>query len=303
MKSLGQRYERLLVLAAPLLILALLVLLISIAAENQEEYFQGRCYGVAADILVVNEAALSSYLPPPKANSRLRREMEIEYSYRVKLAMINGLSPSSKCYKFINGVLGSGSFTPPKELAEKWRSKTKEVVAAPIQYAGIEIPDRASLGLFGTVIKVELLVLIQALQFALAPIILLWLGSLYNTRFRETQFNGAAKAITDVFPHVLNVYPVGRFHEARKKSWVQYYYPKIVFGVAAISRMTLVSVFVAPPVVAYLASLFFMQPSQIAWVIYGSGAILGVYLLSILSLELAPWHVQKAFPGRFVFKL
>lgn len=301
MKNLGLRYERLLFLAAPLSLLALLVLLVTLASGNQQEYFEARCSSIAVEVLKSNEGKLNNFWHKPGNDSSSRKSIEVEYVHQLKLAMIEGLQSDWKCHNLIDRELDFNHAVNPRELLEKWRTRAKQAASTPIQYAGLEIPERALISLFGTTIKIELLVLNQALQIALAPMVLLWLGSLYNTRFRETHLNGVATSITDIFPHMVNVYPVGRFAEIRKKSWMRYHMPKIIFGVSALVRMTLISIFVAPPVIFYIASLVYMRPTEFAPIIYGFGFLLVLYLLLNLVVELAPWHLQKTFPGKYTF--
>ena len=102
--------------------------------------------------------------------------------------------------------------------------------------------------MFGTEIVLELVTLARALQIALGPILILWLGSLYNTRHRESLYIGKSTDIRQVFPHLINVYPVGVIlPELRRRSWIGYYRPAGLAVLFWTVRAALVSLFIGPP--------------------------------------------------------
>jgi MFS family permease len=162
---------------------------------------------------------------------------------------------------------------------------------------GVEMPEKATMSIFGTPLTMELLTLTRALQVALAPALLLWLGSLYNTRQRETLYVREMRDVRQLFPHIVNVYPVGEFAPMRRKSWATYYWNVfIIFGLYPILRMVLVALFVGPPVIFYLLSIYHMPgDDQNRWYYLCVSAAVIIFGLANLLAELLTWHLGKHF--------
>lgn len=94
--------------------------------------------------------------------------------------------------------------------------------------------------------------LIWLLQLAIAPIMVLWLGSLYQTRYRESLLIESAKTVSEIFPHVINAYPsihpITQYPLSRKRFRILQYFPHINSFLYTWWRVFLVAVFVAPSV-------------------------------------------------------
>lgn len=300
--KLGLRYERLLFLAAPLSLVTLLVLLVAVATENQQDYFESNCYIEAASVIENNLPALNEAWQRQVSRMSTKQSKNVDYELDVKRSWIFGLHAGSRCYYFMDARPDADLYSSPDELISKLKKLSRPSVAKPVNFAGVEIPERASIGIFGTTIKIELMVMTQALQIALAPLMVLWLGSLYNTRYRESLFIGSARSVTDVFPHLINAYPVGRFSEIRKKSWLRYHWPNALALAYSFVRIFLLSVFIGPPVAFYISSLYFLHSAQYVSIFVALGLLVFLFSLVNVAIELCPWHFKKSFPGVFVLK-
>lgn len=153
--------------------------------------------------------------------------------------------------------------------------------------------------MLGTKIKISLESLTALLQVSLAPVLMIWLGSLYNTRYRESLLIGKANDIAAIFPHLINVYPAGDIPALRKRSRLAYWIPPtlVIRGMYSLTRVGLIAFVVAPTIGCYLASLFLLPIEGITWLSILSGSLVGLFGLSVVAVELLPWHVGKIFPG------
>ncbi len=151
--------------------------------------------------------------------------------------------------------------------------------------------------------KFELLTLVRVMQVVLGPVLLLWLGCLYNTRHRETLYIARMSDVRQLYPHLINVYPLG-WRDAgssklpRKKSWLNYGLDRYgVPGSYVIVRLMLLSCFVGPPVAFYSFSLFRLAlgPTPYAGSFIATGALVLVFALGCAMCELLPWHLNKRF--------
>lgn len=223
--SLGKRYERLLMLSAPITLVVFLVFFVTMASDNQKDRFQARCYAVAADALSEKKDILNSQwkTDQPVIQSEFWGS---SYKYELKMIFLDTFSVG-KCYRVLLDELDKRYRKSPADIIEGFRNDVKTLRGGPLEFYGIELPEKAKLNIFGTGISIDLITLIWLLQLALAPILLLWLGSLYNTRYRESIFIGKASDITSIFPHTINVYPVYKFKAIRKKNWAEFYSRKI----------------------------------------------------------------------------
>ena len=143
--------------------------------------------------------------------------------------------------------------------------------------------------------------LARVMQVVLAPLLLLWLGSLYNTRHRESLLIGRMKDVSALYPHLINVYPVvlrgnTAWDPPRKKSWSKYVL--LVFGMPAIYaliRIALLLIFVGPPVAFYWLSIFLVGETAYSPFFLGMGVVVFLFTMAVLICELLPWHVSKKF--------
>lgn len=296
--QLGRRYERLLFFSGPLTLVAIFVLLITFTSTTQNERVLARCLDVAVDTLKTNDAMLTSKWAEYQAEKKKSKYYVNQYKFELTKAWI---SPSiySGCYKEVDQFLEQGADTPPSDLAMSLAKRAGELKNTPLQFHGIEIPEKAEISIFSTNIKINFDSLAIALQISLAPVLIIWLGSLYSTRYRESLLIGKASHISFMFPHLINLYPAIDIPSLHKRSRIAYWLPpaRIICIIYSLIRLCLISFIVGPAVACYLVSLFLLPINGVLWVSFISGALVVIFFLSVLMAEILPWHALKVFPG------
>ena len=206
---------------------------------------------------------------------------------------------SSGCHGDVRPLLEQGADTPPARLIETLSERVGALRATPLQFRGIEIPERAEVSILGTNVKIRLESLAALLQLSLAPVLIIWLGSLYNTRYRESLIIGKARDTTVVFPHLINVYPAVDIPTLRKHNRLAYWMPpaQVIFTMYSLTRVGLIAFVVWPAVGCYLVSLVLLPVDGIAWLSFLSGALVVLVSILVVGVELLPWHAAKIFPG------
>ncbi|OOG52132.1 hypothetical protein B0E49_13290 [Polaromonas sp. C04] len=202
-----------------------------------------------------------------------------------------------QCDTHVKELLASRPPAPPTEIVARLQSEANELTKGPLEFYGIEIPEKITIGVLGTNVKIGLEQLTALLLMILGPLLVLWLGSIYQTRYRETRLTYSAKNIWQVFPHSVNMYPVGVFPELRKTNWAAYHSPKLVAATFFLLRCGFVFICVAPPISAYLLSLYYTGSYDSPYfLLYGFAgfAVFGLASLTLL-VEAMPWHVMKTF--------
>lgn len=292
----GLRYERLLTLAAPLSLACILVAFVAIASDFAKDKKAADCRETAANILEKNL----------KENNILwgKREMigkimfANEYVAKSSAILLSSL-PYSCDYDFArqdtNKAIG------PSEFVSKLRADAINIrdqsSRRPVRSYGIEIPEKATISLLGTNITVSILTLAQVLQLVLAPVLILWLGSLFNTRYRETILIESETSIATLHPHAINIYINARLPELRKRSMGGYYI-KIIFPyIPTAFRLCLLAIFILPPVVFYCTSLYYLGSDEHFVLTLFGGGLVSLFAAVNLIGELNPWHSGKTFPG------
>ncbi len=293
---LGRRYERLLLLSAPLTLVAIVVLFVVIAVDSQKDRVRARCLETAADALAENLALLQKTWDEVKPAKPATKDYYWGGTYKraIERTWIYGLHAGTDCYRTMDAETDARYRSSPTELIAKLREEAKVLSSAPLEYLGIELPDKATINIFGTSIKIGVLTFVQVLQFVLAPLLILWTGSLYNTRYRETRLIGAAESLTQVFPHSINIYPSGQFQPLRKKNWLLAHQHHVISSLYCLTRIALLLVFVGPPVVLYALSLYFLNSERLLILFVGL-TVVGFSLAPVL-IEAMPWHFWKVFP-------
>ncbi|MFW3895963.1 hypothetical protein [Pseudomonas bharatica] len=277
MSSPGVRFERLLFWTAPITLATCAVFITTLGYNTIDERIKSKCYQAASEVLKASKKL-------PELWAEYSRSKSDDYgrsgrAYSSEIAEIIIFKAPVMCWgKYITR---SDFETPksPDEITKKLQDDAHTINSKPLSMYGIEIPDRANLSLMGNKVQVLMSNLIQALQIALAPILLLWLGSIYHTRLRETYLYKFKESISDVHPHVINVYPIGHYPDLRKRNFIKQYTPLIVSTVLISIRWVLLSIFLLPPTAFYLASLIF-QPIFGHWELnLVTGFIIGMYFL------------------------
>lgn len=297
--SMGRRFERLLFLAAPLAVASLLVVFVALASDQQEERKRARCLRSAADAINLYEGDLNE--------ARRGKRVVIEgmeataYWLALRFALIPWEVRNPGCLEHFPRLGIADKILEPKALIEKARKEATELDGRPLALYGIELPDKATLSLFGTVIKMDLTTLVRVMQIALGPILILWLSSIYQTRHRESLLIGRMRDVSTLYPHLVNVYPVvprgdPAWESPRKKSWTKFFYLK--FGVPAffaLIRISLLSVFLGPPVAFYAFSVYLLRGDAFSTAFLAMAFLVNVFAVATAFCEFLPWHLKKRF--------
>lgn len=290
----GLRYERLLVLSAPISLACVLVAFVAIASDAASYKRKAACYDAAAAFIDANISELNKLWEKRETIGKVT--FANEYVYETSIRSIGKLS-----YECDHKIMQQNTNTAraPADFSALLKDQAQQAknTTRPVRSYGIEIPEKATISFLGTAITINILTLAQVMQLTLMPVLLLWLGSLFNTRYRETILIETAKSISDLYPHVINIYINARMPELRRKSWVGFYI-KAYFGyIPAIFRIFLLSIFILPPTIFYCASLFYLGAVDYVWVSLGCGVLVAIFALINLLGELNPWHAGKTFPG------
>lgn len=295
-QKIGIRYERLLILAAPITFACILVAFIAVASEAVTDKKNADCYESAALLVEKNVHDLEA-----KWNQRQKIgkvEFANEYVDALARYMISGLG--SRCeYKI--GTQDTNKSISPGEFAEKLKLEAKKIreesAKKPVRSYGIEMPEKVKIEFFGVGITINILTLAQVLQLTLAPILILWLGSLFNTRYRETTLIESAASISQLYPHCINLYLNGKIPELRKRSRLGYYLRVAFPYVPTVFRILLLSIFVVPPTVLYCAGLVYLGSEEYIFLPFAAGTLVVCFASANLLSEMNPWHSGKRFPG------
>lgn len=300
LSNLGRRYERLLFFAAPLALASILTLFVVFASNTQGERSTARCYEVAASMVEVKkdqaDNAWNTYIEKKRSNLA-----KIDYVHTLRRLLID-TRIGSTCWDIVLDEVERRSSNGIDAFVSSLRDDSKHLLSTPVRYPGVELPEKATIGLLGTNVSINLQLFISMLQIVLAPLLLLWLGSLYNTRYRETLLIGRAKLVTEVFPHLINVYPAVRYPEPRRRSYIQPYLADLFATMYAIMRICLLAVFVGPIVVAYIASVVLADAAPYALLLYALATVVAIFSLALFLCEFFPWHFEKTFPGPPLFE-
>lgn len=295
LSALGRRFERLLFFAAPLSFASLLTLFVVFASETQKERITARCYEQAARLLE-SKSAIAEALWDGFVKRKKDRVAEIDYVYGLRRLLID-TSLATECYQPLLGEVEARSKQGPASLINSLRVDSKKLLTTPIRYSGVELPEKATVGVLGTTASVELTLFSNLLQVVLAPLLLLWLGSLYNTRYRETLLIAKAKGITEAFPHLINVYPAVRYPEPRRRSLIKPHLHHLFSFLYAAVRIGLMLMFVMPAVGAYVIGVVLLHDSAYFAGLVVLAVLVGIFAFAVVLCELLPWHYGKTFPG------
>ncbi|WP_156179815.1 MULTISPECIES: hypothetical protein [Delftia] len=299
--KLGLRYERLLFFSAPLTAACFLVLFVALGSDQQVERKLAKCLKSAVVAIKENASTLDeSYSGKDVA---IRGDKIGSYLLALRYVLIP-VEINTRCEAFfsISDSKSKDWSKPPIDLIKSIDLRIVALEKQPLSFFGIEVPERATISVFGTPIKLDLNTLVIFLQLALGPMLLLWLGSIYNTRNRETLFNSRANELSGLYPHLVNVYPVllgeraAGFRTPSKKDWVRYVLDK--YGVSilfAVTRVVLLLIFILPPVGAYISSLFYTVTDGYGYLNLLAGGIIFVFAFMNVGAEFTPWHFNKRF--------
>ena len=290
---LGKRYERLLFFTAPISLAAIVVCLVATASAKQKERIEARCYSEAVAVFTDNLPDLSKEWEGKKKKDEF---WYLDYQLKIHKIWIYGSSLSS-CYDFIDQEIDKGIFKKdPSKAIDEMKGTAQKLLATPLSAYGIALPKDATIDLIVTKITIDFLTLSRALQIVLLPVFLLWLGSLYATRYRESLTIGQAMSLAEVFPHVINVYPAFDQPSIRKRNALAPYAKNIACFVYALTRVLLLSAFLVPPTLAYIYSLYLGATEEFSILYVVAGGLVFMFTLTTFIAELLPTHYAKVFP-------
>lgn len=299
----GRRFERLLFFAGPLSLASLLVLFVAVGSDQQEDLLRAKCLRLTAATLDSKRAELEAVWQEIAGRNYIGGSKINDYGGRLDAAFVPVEVEDPRCTKYLQ-TRTDGWFKSPTELAADLRKQAAVALTKPLAFYGVEIPDRATISVLGTPVRMELLTLTSALQIALGPVLVLWLGSLYNTRHRESLYVAHMGEIRELYPHLINIYPVliypnGAWRDLRRRSWSSYY-ARVVLVPATfcVLRIALLSLFVGPPVAFYITSLFFLDLGAYPLIRVALGIAVAIFALGAFLAECLPWHVGKQFHVR-----
>jgi hypothetical protein len=290
--ALGKRYERLLFLTAPISIAAMIACLVAIASSTRKERVEAHCYTEAVSVFAKKTADLA------EQRSKYPNEEDVQYIY-YKLALqkiwIDG-SDMDSCYQVIDHDIDTAYKLSPSDMVADWKSRANKLLQTPLSVYGVLLPKDATIDLYAAKITVSLDTITRSLQVILLPIMLLWLGSLYSTRYRECLTTNRATSLSDVFPHIINMYPAFDQPSPKKRNVFAPYAKSVACFLYAAVRIGLLSIFILPPVTAYLYSLYLVSTERSA-IIYGlAGFVVFIFSFTTIIAEILPMHYNKVFP-------
>lgn len=300
--AIGRRFERLLFFAGPLALICLLMLFVAYSSEEQEDRRRAKCLRAVVEVLVEGQDSLEA--ARASSNKLSADRAALDHWLALRKVLIPWEVRNAQCVQYLPKLELGDKIPSAKDLIERLSKEAAALLAKPLSLYGVELPERATIGVFGTPIRMELQTLVRVLQVALGPILVLWLGSLYNTRHRETLFIGQLSDVRGLYPHLINVYPVwlrgtANWNALRKRSWTKYAMYR--YGEPALFvlvRVALLSIFVAPPVAFYIGSLFLLGAGPYSIVFTAIGFVVTLFALGNFICELLPWHAGKRFSVR-----
>lgn len=289
---LGKRYERLLFFTAPISLAVIMVCLVALASTQQKERVEARCYLDAVDVFSKKEGDLES-----EWNKANKKDVFWYLNYKLKVSKIWIYENEvHDCYGFIDQKIEEFHKLPPVEMLSELNSRANKLKQIPISMYGVSLPKDATIDLFVTKITVDFLTLTGVLQIVLLPVILLWLGSLYSTRYREGLTVAQASSLVQVFPHVINMYPAFDLPSVRKRNILAPFAKPIACLIYALIRVGLLLIFIFPPVFSYLYSLYISASEKFSVFYFVAGVVVFIFFLTTIFAEFLPFHYKKIFP-------
>jgi hypothetical protein len=283
---LGRRLERLLLFAGPLTLVCAILLFVAYAAATQQEGEQAKCLEQGAQTLEVSKSRLLS-------ESNLGR-----YKKLVRDVIWENRLLNNACHLELTMEIDKGLEENPDELIQRLRTESIKLKSSPFKYQGVQLPEKVTLGFMGTVVGIEILLLSIVVQFTVGPMLILWLLSIYSTRYRETILIKEAKNLSEVFPHVINFYPLRENFEPLRRNRLIPYLKYIQFTLYAAFRSLVILIVVGPSVVAFVLSVIYFNDAVFRVPLGLLAVLVSLFALGVITCELLPWHFAKFFPAR-----
>ncbi|RZJ13202.1 MAG: hypothetical protein EOP39_01625 [Rubrivivax sp.] len=284
--------------SAPLAFACLLALFVAIATDQQEDRRNAKCLRAIADAIEEHKGDLQSV----RAGHSVKIRGHDVTNYELATAFTLTPIKTKDCEDFFKKSLTVAErMESPDKIIEKLNQVISKLEKLPLKYSGIQFPEVATINILGTPAQMELVAFVRVIQVALGPLLLLWLGSLYNTRHREVLNIGHMRDVKSLYPHMINVYPVlliqkGYRIEPRKRNWPAYFGMKYgVPSLYATVRTVLLAIFIAPPVSFYLISIYLLSTGLYSNIFLVSGIAVSCFALVNFFTELVPNHFYKVF--------
>ncbi|MBL8525090.1 MAG: hypothetical protein JNN20_15480 [Betaproteobacteria bacterium] len=312
MDAIGRRVERLLYLSAPMSFAAFIVLFIALAIDSNQGRFERLCHSKLVSVFENNRAELDALFPVQKPSPKY--EPLTDYHIRV-IDLLLDFSLNRRCYDLVREYSMPYSKLAPADILEDIQKKIKERTIEPLSYLGAELPEKATIDVFGTKVSVELQTFLALLQVVLCPVLLIWLGSLLNSRATEIGRIVATTDPTKVFPHVVNTYAGVLNRPSRRKAWLQRHFP-IAFAkvgptwysvreewrflVPALVRILFLGIVVLPPALALTYSLYLVRLPGYDFFYGGISILVLSFAITPIVMEFIPVIYRKRFEYEFL---
>lgn len=196
-------------------------------------------------------------------------------------------------------VIIQDSSKSPQEIMISLNSRRQQLEKRPVTIWGVESPLILPLQYGGARYQIPASFIAKSLSFALFPLFLGWLGSLYLTRHRELLLIRKIKFHGNAFPHILNIFSVAitlddsidskinpRFQRRSKvENWIFKFMPSVI-------RSTLIVIFCAPMTIllAYCALQILSLSDEISvFLTMLVGFMLTCFFVQILALLIQEW--------------
>jgi hypothetical protein len=306
LQDLGRRIERLLIFAGPIAFLCCVFLLVSYSTSTQEENKISSQLILASDRLANKIKELETkYQAIRGAGSSSMKELRTEIyfnsvRYTVLFDELNTISDiSGRNFSSLNQTipprLKALGLRSPAEIITAFTDEAHELRKNKKLVFGIQLPEKAKISVLGTDFVIQSDVYVTLMQITLAPVLILWLGSIYVTRLREVILIHSAKHLSLLFPHLINLYPVGKILELRKRSWAAYYSRYLVYFLFSMIRICALLVFIGPAVGPYLLGSYLQfNIDNNIYPLVLAGIVAFIALFSVF-VELIPAHFTKSF--------
>lgn len=280
--SIGQRYEKLLFWAAPITLATLAVLLIQLGFERSMPLNEAKCIAFGVSQFEKRLPQLERFYE--RSRNGKNTMYAAMYAGEYKMALITYPKPEG-CDEQLKKHLREIEKRSPSQVIGTLREEEKKLRDFPLYVYGMEIPQVSEFDVAGNKLKVPVPTLALVAQIALLPIMLLWLGSLYHTRFREAYLISRAGTIAEVFPHLINLFPVGALSSPKKRDLVSAHQRLVIGLFFASLRYLLLVVFVLPPCAAFWWSLYLSATEENFILPLFAGTIVFIFFLQTSFYE------------------
>lgn len=293
----GRRVERTLYFGFLLTIASFALLAICIGLRAGSDRAAARAYTYLADHIQEGLTTLNAqYQLCHTSSGSFAKDACFQYNHAYNDIALNYLRRADgdlATYKEMQAFVDGMTDEDPSRLASDLRRKVALIVEKPATIYGITIPSQVAFDLAGNRVTSSLDTTALFAEILLGPVLILWLGSYTGTRLRETWIISQSNSIFDVYPHLLNSYPILADRSKTKRWLIE---KRINTFFCSVSRVVLVTLMISPCVLAYIASVFIYGDNEM-WLIPAM-FILSVQLLATVIIELMPPIQTKVFIRR-----